>query len=362
MAELLFKKGGFRILSDDVGKLSAKEVNQLIKDAGTTCYQTRETSKKSPEEFIKMLQTSTHYSVLEHSWFCFSVSILGGSVKEIGFELYKANSLFCITLGIAKDLIISGNSQMFNAAYLKNPQNIALKNIYSYLHGKNPELFPYEVKYEVEAERFTIGAFPNPELIAKNEILVHRAMTVEFNNHCRGFTHEDVRHRNGDEKIASYSQESTRYVDYSKGKVSLDYFKIKFILPYNDKFNLDWAVNKKIEFFVDEKEYSFTPQEFTNLIEGWYRALRKEGLKPEEARQWLSIGLKSQIVQTYNLNEWRHWFYRRADRAAHPEIRFSAVYLLAEVQKRMPGIFDDFKIHSDLEVPYAVYIGKNPLI
>jgi len=68
MAKLLFKEGEFKILSDNVGGLSAEESNQLIKTAGTTCYQTRETSKKTPEEFIQMLQKNRHYAMTEHSW------------------------------------------------------------------------------------------------------------------------------------------------------------------------------------------------------------------------------------------------------------------------------------------------------
>ncbi len=53
MAKLLFKEGEFKILSDDVGKLSGDEILKMIKIAGTTCYQKRETSKKTPVEFSK---------------------------------------------------------------------------------------------------------------------------------------------------------------------------------------------------------------------------------------------------------------------------------------------------------------------
>jgi len=357
MAKMLFKQGGFRILSDDVGKLSAAEANQLIKTAGTTCYQTRETSKKTPEQFILMFQKSGHYAMLEHSWRTIEMSFPYADVDDIvkekvmaGFNLYKANNLFCITER-PTSLLISGNSRMFNEAWVKNG-NIFTTSLHTLLVKENPVLFPRGGFYEDSKLKLTL----NPELSAKKEILIHRAMTVEFNNNSRGMTHETVRSRSGDEKITSYAQESTRYVDYAKGEVDLDEFQMKFILPYNDQFDF----SQTTEFSVDGVNYSFTPQQFTNLIEGWYRALRKKGLKPEEARQWLPIGIKSQIVQTYNLNEWRHWLFIRTSPRAHPEIRFLAIGLLKKVKRRIPECFNDFEISDDGKS--AVYKGNDPLV
>lgn len=357
MAKMLFKQGSFRVLSDDVGKLSAEEMNQLIKTAGTTCYQTRETSKKTPIEFIQMLQKSGHYAMLEHSWRTVELSFWKTATKDVvaekekaGFRLYKANNLFCITER-PFSLLISGNLRMFNEAWIKSGDRF-INTIHSLLAEENPTFFPYGGGYKDPDLELTL----NPEINAKKEILVHRAMTVEFNNNSRGMTHETVRSRNGDEKITSYAQESTRYVDYAKGEVDLEEFQIKFILPYNDDFDF----RQTIQFSVDGADYAFTPQQFTNLIEAWYRTLRKAGLRPEEARQWLPIGLKSQIVQTYNLNEWRHWFFIRTSKPAHPEIRFLAVNLLKEVQKRIPECFNDFEISEDGQS--AVYTGKDPLV
>jgi len=352
MAKLLFKKGGFRILSDDVGKLPAEEMNKLIKTAGTTCYQTRESSKKTPEEFVRMLQKRGHHAMLEHSWYTFFID---SNSSEVILNLFRANSLFCITLR-DNGFLVSGNSRIFNEAYLKR-KNVVIGTILSILNKENPVLFPLpEEGFETTS---LLKITKNPKLKTRDEILTHRAMTVEFNNHSRGFTHETVRSRSGDEKVTSYAQESTRYVDYSKGELDLEKFQIKFILPYNDKFDF----SQRIDFNINGKNYSFTPQEFTDLIEGWYRAVRKKGLRPEEARQWLPIGIKSQIVQTYNLREWRHWFKIRADAPAHPEIRFSACNLLREVQKRIPGVFDDFEFKTKEDgSEYAVCTGNDILV
>jgi thymidylate synthase (FAD) len=245
---------------------------------------------------------------------------------------------------------------MFSEAYVGGDEEAKalLGPIIWQLYQENPILFS-----EPE-ERFKINSLilltRSPELRSREEVLFHRAMTVEFNNCCRGFTHEDVRSRNGRKQITSYTQESTRYVDYSRGDINLDEFQMKVILPYNEQFDF----GQTIKFSVDKTEYAFTPQQFTNLMEGWYRILRKTGLKAEEARQWLPIGINAQIVQTFNLNEWRHWFFIRCGRAAHREIRLLAVMLLKESQRRFPGIFDDFIISEDGES--ASFVSQGLLV
>jgi len=354
---MLFKKGGFRVLSDDVGKLSDKDLIQLIRTAGTTCYQTRETSKRTPVEFVQMLQKSGHLAMIEHSWRTLEIDLMlfdsPWKKEEIGYRLYRANNLFCITERPAS-LLVSGNVRMFNEAWKKS-NDIFTGILLNALREQSPILFPFSKKLP-KAEDFSICLTLNPKLSSKKEILVHRAMTVEFNRSSRGMTHETVRSRNGDEKITSYAQESTRYVDYAEGELDLEAFQIQFILPYNDTFDFDQRFN----FVVNGHDYIFSSQEFTDLIEGWYRTLRKNGLRPEEARQWLPIGIKAQIVQTYNLNEWRHWFFLRAGKRAHPEIRFLAVSLLKEIQKRVPECFNDFEISEDGKS--AVYKGEDSLV
>ncbi len=357
MAKMLFKEGKVRILSDDLSKLNKNQANQLIKTAGTTCYQTRETSKKSPEDFIKMIQVSGHYAMLEHSWWTiemqflsFSLMLINERKKIAGYNLYQANNLFCISER-EESLLISGNARMLNEAFAKEPNDIFVASLFSLMSKINPVLFPEKIDFYID-KTFTL--IFNPKLLSTKETLIHRAMTVEFSDNSRGMTHETVRSRNGDKKITSYAQESTRYVDYAKGEVDLEKFQIRFILPYNDQFNFE----NNFVFSANGKIYSFTPQEFTNLLEAWYRTLRKNGLKPEEARQWLPIGIKSQIVQTYNLNEWRHWFFIRTSSRAHPEIRFLAVKLLQEMQKRIPECFNDFEIKEG----YAVYQDVDILV
>jgi len=148
-------------------------------------------------------------------------------------------------------------------------------------------------------------------------VLEHENLTVKFI--CdRGVTHEIVRHR-----IASYSQESTRYCNYSKDKFGNE---LTFIRP------CFWA--------DDSEEYAVWKQAMEE-IEKTYVKLISLGAKPEEARSILPNSLKTEIVCTMNLREWRHFFRLRTAERAHPQIREISVALLDELKKRIPVIFDD---------------------
>ena len=148
-------------------------------------------------------------------------------------------------------------------------------------------------------------------------VLEHEKLTVKFI--CdRGVTHEIVRHR-----IASDSQESTRYCNYSKDKFGNE---LTFIRP------CFWA--------DDSEEYAVWKQAMEE-IEKTYVKLISLGAKPEEARSILPNSLKTEIVCTMNLREWRHFFRLRTAERAHPQIREISVALLDELKKRIPVIFDD---------------------
>ena len=64
---------------------------------------------------------------------------------------------------------------------------------------------------------------------------------------------------------------------------------------------------------------------------------------PQQARSVLPNSLKTEIVITYNLREWRHFFKLRTSRAAHPQMREIACPMLDKFKKSIPIIFDDIK-------------------
>lgn len=134
----------------------------------------------------------------------------------------------------------------------------------------------------------------------------------------RGVTHEIVRHR-----IASYSQESTRYCNYSK-----------------DKFGQELTFIKPCFWSEDDDNYKLW-KESMQIVEKNYLKLIENGAKPQEARSILPNSLKTEIVVSMNLREWRHFFRLRTSSAAHPQMREIAIKLLEDFKSIVPIIFDD---------------------
>lgn len=137
----------------------------------------------------------------------------------------------------------------------------------------------------------------------------------------RGVSHEIVRHR-----IASYSQESTRYCNYN-----------------NEKFGKELTVIKPIFWSEDSKEYKAW-LEIMDEIEKKYNMLIEMGTKPQEARSILPNSLKTEVIMTMNLREWRHFFKLRTSMRAHPQMREVAIMILEKFKKEIPIFFDDIVV------------------
>lgn len=148
-------------------------------------------------------------------------------------------------------------------------------------------------------------------------VLEHEKLTMKFI--CdRGVSHEIVRHR-----IASYSQESTRYCNYNK-----------------EKFGKELTLIRPFFWNEDEKKYKVW-LEVMEKIENSYNELITLGAKPEEARSILPNSLKTEIVVTMNMRELRHFLRLRTSKKAHPQMREVASMLLKYVKEALPVLFDD---------------------
>jgi thymidylate synthase (FAD) len=139
----------------------------------------------------------------------------------------------------------------------------------------------------------------------------------------RGVSHELVRHR-----IASFAQESTRYVNYSKGNFGGD---LVFIVPEWIKYFEGTEMNESELIWLDSME----------KVENAYNNLIKEGWQPQQARSVLPNSLKTEINIKMNLREWRHFFGLRCAKAAHPQMRELTIPLLEELKSKIPIVFDD---------------------
>lgn len=156
-------------------------------------------------------------------------------------------------------------------------------------------------------------------LIKNGHLSVIEHVSISVQVICdRGISHEIVRHR-----IASYTQESTRYCNYTDGKFGgeITFIKPAFFKEDLKKYNLWKDVLKK-----SEETYS----QLINL-----------GANPQEARSVLPNSLKTEIIMTMNLREWRHFFELRTSSSAHPQMQEIARPLLDEFKEQIPVVFDD---------------------
>ena len=123
----------------------------------------------------------------------------------------------------------------------------------------------------------------------------------------RGVSHEIVRHR-----VMSFAQESTRYCNYSKDKFGqeLTFIEPAWEFPSSNIVN----TRERFEAMLEEAEAN-------------YMELITLGFKPQEARAVLPNALKTEIVVTGFIDDWKHFFELRCDNAAHPDIRKLALDL-----------------------------------
>lgn len=146
-------------------------------------------------------------------------------------------------------------------------------------------------------------------------VVEHSSSTVIFKVD-RGITHELVRHR-----LFSFTQESTRFVNYAKKGGSLDFIRPAH-LPETGHWHWEQAVlNAETEYF-----------ELLNL-----------GARPQEARSVLPNSLAATISVTGNLRNWRHFFLMRTSKETHPDFKTVTIPLLADFKKLIPILFDDIE-------------------
>ena len=156
-------------------------------------------------------------------------------------------------------------------------------------------------------------------------MLEHSQLSVRFVVD-RGVSHEIVRHR-----LFSFAQESSRFCSYNK-----------------DKFGNEITVIEPI--FYRATEEHFKDAALIDRYEEWaeacqeaeksYFRLLKMGASAQEARNVLPNSTKTEIVVTGNYREWRNFFKLRVDKAAHPQMREVTRPLLAELQRRIPIVFE----------------------
>ncbi len=158
-------------------------------------------------------------------------------------------------------------------------------------------------------------------------VIEHESVTVRMI--CdRGVTHEIVRHR-----IASYSQESTRYCNYAGDKFDNQIT----VIDLASGFSYDLSNEN------DKAKYEVWTTAMQQAEQAYFRMLEL-GATPQEARAVLPNSLKTEIVVTMNLRSWRNFFRLRVDSHAHPQMREVAQILYKEFAEKLPVFVSGLEI------------------
>ena len=165
-------------------------------------------------------------------------------------------------------------------------------------------------------------------------VLEHEKITVRVV--CdRGVSHEIVRHR-----LASYSQESTRYCNYKGG--------VTFVIPpwWHEIPEGDYTY-RTFQRRMEHDEFETCPdaRHWLNAMldaeEAYTEAVDRLKWSPQKARSVLPNSLKTEVVMTLNIRAWRHFFNLRTAVGAHPQMREIAQPMLAMFRTDYPILFDD---------------------
>lgn len=299
---------------------------QFIERIGRTCYKSEDKiTEDSAVKFVKGLCKRKHHAMIEHYWVHLKYM---GSAKDLKKGLDMFARCDCIKLGESSDMLryvyitegidtfISAPIRVFfdmvSALGVRNldtdPINSTVDEMLSCVGNYFPEIFPQCFSYK-RTKHFKIMQEEDfcEELCrqlldfeAKEYIMKHKTHTVLFV--CdRGVSHELVRHR-----PCSFSQESTRYCNYSQNKFGEE---ITFIKP------CFWSDDSK-EMKLWETSCDFSESKYFDLL--------LSGATPQQARDVLPNSLKTEIIMTANEKEWQHIVDLRAKDLtgpAHPQMK-----------------------------------------
>ncbi|MEM3699287.1 MAG: FAD-dependent thymidylate synthase [Candidatus Bathyarchaeia archaeon] len=144
-------------------------------------------------------------------------------------------------------------------------------------------------------------------------VIEHASFTFSIEGVSRAMTHQLVRHR-----IASYTQQSQRYVTYD----TLE----KYVTPPS---------------IANKPEAKKIFDETLERISETYKELLALGIQKEDARFILPNAAKTNIIVTMNARELRHFFNLRCCMRSQWEIREVAIEMLKQAKEAAPILFEN---------------------
>lgn len=287
-------KSSFEILEQEPG---IQGIYKQIERAGRTCYKSEDRiTEDSAEKFVNMIKDRQHTAMLEHGTVYLSCS--DAEFIYLGLR-YECNNY---------------SNVVWEEFAPGHRTKVYITTNYRVLYENN---WLDDLKYLCEPTEYH-----------------EKRITVKFI--CdRGVSHEFVRHR-----VFSFAQESTRYCNYSKDKFGNS---ISYIIPL-------WLDLEEGNYLVLEDNgvldtpmgiFPFTEVDQSTLFfiaglseaEVRYFELLHSEWPPQQARSVLPNSLKTELVMTGTLEQWKGFFKLRCDAAAHPQARELAIPLKEEFKK-----------------------------
>jgi len=331
-----FYKAGYKILkvnqNEDLAEL--KHIEKIAR----VCYKSEKyitDDGESAKKMVAMLIKNKHLAMLEHASFVFEMN------KDLYNDMIRVQEYFKTRYNYNED-----EEESFLRFTKYHNRYIVSGNLRAWYNWFVLEKcgYPYFVANYIKDK--TMGVIDFVSIMDKNsgmiipitdftklskfERLVHQDLSVQFTVD-RGVTHEMVRHR-----IASFAQESTRYVNYSLDK-------------FGNEINVI-DIQRGID--LDKKMSSLSKSKVAAIMYEWVEAMKDAeehylkmielGASPQIARGVLPTSTKAEITITANLKEWIHFFNLRAigtTGTPHPQMLEVAVPLYLELKKEMPEVF-----------------------
>ena len=293
-------KPSYNIIEQECG---LNGIYKQIELAGRTCYKSEDKiTEDSAKGFVDRMIKSGHGAMLEH----------GTVYLHMEFASKKAY--------FDDELALKYHNEPHTKAF-------RVRDVATDPTGKQHAYITTNLRVLVEN-----GWLDDLKYICEPTKYHEKRVTVKFI--CdRGVSHEFVRHR-----VFSFAQESTRYCNYSKDKFDNE---VTFILPpwldeNNPNLHKNWSASddwgeclteyyyKITDFGAKDGMYVDTHQAFATALfhaEKLYFSLLDNGWKAQEARAVLPNSLKTELVMTGFIDDWKHFFFLRDAAPAHPQAR-----------------------------------------
>ena len=306
---------------------SINDIYKHIEKCGRVCYQSSDKiTEDSATPFIEGILKSGHESVIEHTGLIFKIVDNNEYINNVKYLL---KDIYGLSYYIENGYIyLSGNIRTFRDITKKKFVN-DFNNIFN--QDKRLKIFVCDIDNNINCNLFN------------DDIQLYQVQYADiFNNYTNNINritvhmltnlscYKDItRHR-----LASFSIESTRFCNYSKGK-----------------YGSELSILKPVNLELNTPEYNEWLECMNNIEKHYIKMVTEYGCRADQARLCLPHSIAANVIMTATTEEWKHIFNLRCAKAAHPDVRKIMLMILELFYKEKYKCFDDIfdKYKTDIE-------------